>query len=178
MADAADDNAEVQFKYLWDRRAAIQVRALMSRYYYQDRQRIFETREGVIKIIAILGGSLAFSRLVAVDISQWCAALITVSGAASLVFGFGTKARDSAKRSAEWALLERDIELAGQRDFDESNLNNCAARCNEIESGEPAMHPCMKEECYLRACASLGQEPIGSSSLPKWRLACPPIVIH
>lgn len=173
-----DAEAKAEYKYLWDRRAAIQLRALMNRYYYQERQRIFETREGGIRIIAILGGSFAFSKLVTADISQWCAAIITVTSAASLVFGFGTKARDSAKRNAEWALLERDIELAGQRALSEVEINKWAARCNEIEAGEPSMHPRLKEECYIRACESLGSTPNGKSSLSFWRRNCPPISIH
>jgi hypothetical protein len=70
------------FDYLWQRRYDVKVCALMNRIYYQERQRIFE----------------------------WCAAFITASSTASLVFGYGNKARDSVKRSAEWAKLERDIE--------------------------------------------------------------------
>lgn len=103
MANAADNaNIDEQFRYMWNRRAAIQLRALSNRIYYQERQRIFETREGIIKVIAILGGSLAFSRIADAELVQWCAAAITISTAASLVFGFGTKARDSAKRSSKW----------------------------------------------------------------------------
>lgn len=179
MADAADDvDADAKFRYLWERRAAIQLRALANRIYYQERQRIFETREGIIKVISILGGSLAFSKLAVNDLVQWCAALITISSAASLVFGFGAKARDSAKRNSEWALLERDIERAGQRDFTEENLSTWAARCNEIEAGEPAAHPGLWEACYQRACASLGQTPSGPAQLSFWHRHCPPIAIH
>jgi hypothetical protein len=174
------DNVDVdaQFRYLWNRRAAIQLRALMNRIYYQERQRIFETREGIIKVIAILGGSLAFSRIADPGVVQWCAAVITVSSAASLVFGFGAKARDSARRNSEWTLLERDIELAGQRDFTESDLAKWAARCNEIEAGEPAAHPGLMERCYQRACIALGQTPESAASLSFWHRRCPPVVIH
>jgi hypothetical protein len=175
---AENVDASEQIRYLWNRRCAIQLRALMNRIYYQERQRIFEFREGVIKVIAILGGSLAFSNIAAPGLVQWCAAVITVSSAASLVFGFGTKARDSAKRNSEWALLERDIELAGQRDFTESDLARWAARCNEIEAGEPAAHPGLMERSYQRACTALGQTPEGPAELTFWQRYCPPIVIH
>jgi hypothetical protein len=179
MVNAADNlDTDDQFKYLWTRRAAIQLRALMNRIYYQERQRIFETREGIIKVISILGGSLAFSQLMNSTQLHWCAALITVSSAASLVFGFGAKARDSAKRNSEWALLERDIELGGQRDFSESDLAKWAARCNEIEAGEPAAHPGLMEDCYQRACAALDQTPNSQASLSFLHRHCPPIAIH
>jgi hypothetical protein len=170
------DNTEAE--YLWGRRSAIQLRALMNRIYYQERQRIFETREGVIKVVAILGGSLAFSNIAVPGIVQWCAAVITVSSAASLVFGFAAKERDSAMRSAEWALLERDIELAGQRDFSEADLSRWAARCNEIEAGEPAAHPGLMERCYQRACTALGLMPAGPAALTFWQRHYPPVVIH
>lgn len=184
-ADTSDADKQAEFDYLWGRRSAIQLRALMCRYYYQERQRIFETREGIIRVIAILGGSVAFSKLfgegaklLTLDLQQWCAALITATSAGSLVFGFGNKARDSAKRSAEWALLERDIELVGQRDFTEADINKWAGRCNEIDASAPAMHPRLKEECYLRACASMGSTPQGKADLSWWRRVCPPIAIH
>ncbi|WP_373988225.1 hypothetical protein [Duganella sp. BuS-21] len=56
---------EAVVRYLLNRRCAIQPRVLMNRIYYQERQRIFEFLEGVIKVIAILGGSLAFSNIAA-----------------------------------------------------------------------------------------------------------------
>lgn len=174
MENAAGTN----FEYLWKRRAAIQLRALMNRIYYQERQRIFEMREGVVKVIAILGGSLAFANIADPALVQWSAAVITASTAASLVFGFGAKARDSAKRNSEWALLERDIELAGQRDFTETDLAKWAARCNEIEAGEPAAHAGLMERCYQRACTALGQTPEQVVVLTFWQRHCPPVVIH
>jgi hypothetical protein len=172
------DALALEFEYLWKRRAALQLRTLMNRIYYQERQRIFETREGIIKVISILGGSLAFSRLAEPAMVQWCAAVITISSAASLVFGFGAKARDSAKRNSEWALLERDIELAGQRNFTEDDLSKWSARCNEIEAGEPAAHPGLMERCYQRACTALGQTPSSEAQLSRWHKICPPFAIH
>lgn len=104
--------------------------------------------------------------------------MITASTAASLVFGFGAKARDSATRNSEWALLERDIELAGQPDFTETDLAKWAARCNEIEAGEPAAHAGLMERCYQRACTALGQTPEQVVALTFWQRHCPPVVIH
>lgn len=67
----------VNTEYLWNRRAAIQLRALMNRIYYQERQRIFEMREGLVKVIAILGGSLAFANIADPVVVQWSAAIIS-----------------------------------------------------------------------------------------------------
>lgn len=79
---------------------------------------------------------------------------------------------------AEGALLERDIELAGQRDFSEADLSRRAARCNEIEAGEPAAHPGLMERCYQRACTALGLIPAGPAALTFWQRHRPPVVIH
>ena len=95
---------------LWERRYEIKERALLNRMYQQERRRFYEGREGFIKAVSILAGSIAFANVADPAIIKWCAAFITGFSTASLVFGFGEKARDSVKRSAEWTQLERDIE--------------------------------------------------------------------
>ena len=147
---------EADHDYLWKRRHEVKVRALTNRMYYQERQRIFECREGLIKAASILAGSIAFARVADQEIVQWCAAFITASSTTSLVFGYGNKARDSVKRSAEWALLERDIDLVGERDFTEQQINQWFATANEIEADEPAAHRILLERCYERAVDALG----------------------
>lgn len=142
--------------YLWKRRYEIKVRALTNRMYYLERQRLFEWREGFIKAASILAGSVAFAKVADAEIVQWCALIITAGSTLSLVFGYGNKARDSVKRSAEWAQLERDIELAGERGFTEEQLNQWTARANDIEAGEPAAHRALLERCYERAVEALG----------------------
>jgi hypothetical protein len=148
--------SDENFDYLWQRRYQVKVRALMNRMYYQERQRIFEWREGIIKAASILVGSIAFAKVSNPIIIQWCAAFITATSTISLVFGYGNKARDSVKRSAEWAQLERDIEQVGERDFTEEQINQWYARANEIEAGEPAAHRILLELCYERAVEALG----------------------
>ncbi|MBC3932617.1 hypothetical protein [Undibacterium curvum] len=161
--------------HLWQRRCGLKLRALTNRFYYQERQRIFESREGMVKIISILGGTVAFTKLMDPLSIQICASLITVSSVMSLVFGFGNKARDSAKRSAEWARLDHDIELGGETNFVETDINQWAARCSEIESSEPAQHPGLFERSYLRACEALGSTPHESRF---WRRIRPVILLH
>lgn len=150
---------ESDYTYLYNRRSDIRLRALANRFYHQERQRIFELRDGLVKAVAIFAGSVAFANVAEKRVLQLCAASITLSSAASLVFGFGSKARDSAKRTSEWILLERDMERAGERNFVEEQLNEWAARCNEIEVGEPAAHSGLWERCFQRACESMGSKP-------------------
>lgn len=162
-------------EYLWNRRCDIRQRVLANRIYHQERQRIFDLREGVVKVVSILAGSLAFAKVANQEIVQWAAAAIATSSAASLVFGFGGKSRDSAKRSAEWTLIERDIEARGERAFTEEDINKWAAWCNEIEAGEPAAHPGLFERCNDRACEAMGSNP---GKISFWRRHRPAIFIH
>ncbi len=162
--------------YLWQRRYDIKLRALMNRMYYQERQRIFECREGFIKAFSILLGSVAFANVSDKEIIKWCVVLITFFTTISLVFGFGNKARDSAKRSAEWALLERDIEQVGERDFTEEKINQWFARANELEAGEPSAHKVLLEKCFVRAEESLGEES-EKRQLTFFQKYIPPIMI-
>jgi hypothetical protein len=161
-------------QYLWNRRCSLQQRALANRIYQQERQRIFEMREGVIKVISLLAGSLAFAKVANQEVVMWCAVAITLSSACSLVFGFGNKARDAAKRSSEWALMERDIEAAGERDFTESQLSEWAARCNSLEAGEPAAHPGLFERANARACEAMGSK---QGKVGWWKMNRPAIFI-
>jgi hypothetical protein len=171
-----DNSMDEEFLYLWGRRSKLRQRVLVNRLYYQERQRIFEWREGFVKVVSILAGSIAFSKVANEDIVKLCAIAITCTSAGSLVFNFGNKARDSAKRSAEWALLERDIEAKGERDFTEGDISLWAARCNEIEAGEPSPHERLLEQCNVRACRALNMEIEQPASY--FTLHFPPLVIH
>jgi len=142
--------------YLWKRHHDIKVRALTNRLYYQERQRIFEMREGLVKAASILAGTAAFAHISSPAVLYACAAVVTMASTFSLVFGYGQKARDSVKRSAEWAQLERDIDVVGERDFTEDQINQWFARANDIEAGEPAAHRILLERCFERAVDALG----------------------
>lgn len=145
-----------EWDYLCKRRFDIKVRTLTNRLYQQERQRIMERREGLMKAASLVAGSVAFASIVDPSIVKVCVAVIFLGTAGSLVFGWGTKARDAAKRAAEWIGIDRDIDKAGARRFTEVELDDWAARCNEVEAGEPAPNPALLERSFQRACESLG----------------------
>lgn len=167
----SDKNAN----YLWKRRFNIKHRALVNRMYYLERQRIFEFREGFIKAASIVAGSVALANVADQQLLQLCAAFITLASTASLVFGYGNKARESMKLSGEWTRLERDIDLAGERLFTEDQINQWQARCCEIETEEPQAHSILLERCSERAKKALGGEP--DSKLSFIHRHCPIIMI-
>lgn len=160
--------ADREWSYLSGRRVNLRVRALSNRLYQQERQRIMERREGLVKVAALVFGSVALSRVVTNrTITDLGLAVIFAGTASSLVFGWGSKARDAAKRASEWAILDKEMEEAGERGFAEEQINQWAGRCSEIESSEPAPNQSLFELCYRRACESLGcAVPQGGVKMP------------
>lgn len=174
MNAAPQEQADAEWKYLWQRRSDVRLRVAMNRLYQLERQRRMEFREGLVKVASLVLGSAVAVRLSNGDALAWGGLMVLVGNSASLVFGWGNKARDAARRSAEWVGLERQIEAAGERHFTESDVAGWAARCNEVESGEPAPNERLLERAYLRACESLGAPPTPSSRrLIGWPLLIP-----
>lgn len=169
MTDTAAANADDrEWRYLCDRRLDLRLRALMNRIYQQERQRRLELREAAVKVLSLVAGSAALARVADAQVVTAAAALIFAGTAASLVLGWGNRARDAARRASDWATLERDIEAAGERGFTEAQLAHWAARCNEIEATEPAANATLLERCYRRAAAALGATPAPGGP-PTWR---------
>lgn len=165
----SEENQE--WAYLHDRRCRVKLRALSNRLYQQDRARIMERREGIVKAASLVAGSIAFANVVDPLAVKIAAAVIFLGTALSLVLGWGNKARDAMKRANDWILLERDIEAAGERKFVEGQLDQWMARCNEIESGEPAANERRFELAFIRACTSLDQKPVDAKNRFKYHVA-------
>lgn len=134
-----------------------------------------ELREGLVKVVSLLGGSAALSQLAAPETVAWIGAAIVFANGCSLVFGYGAKARDAAQRASEWAMLDRDIHAVGPLEYTESQLAAWEAQCNEIESSEPAAHWRLFQRAYERACESIGATP--SKTLPWYQRWIPTFLI-
>lgn len=159
---------DTEWAYLHRVRHDLKMRVLMNRLYQQERARRMELREGGVKAASLIAGSVAVAAVTTPDIVRACAAVIFAGTAASLVFGWGNKARDAGRRAAEWIALDRDIAAAGERHFTEVQLNAWMARCNEIEAGEPAANEVLLECCYRKAAEALGVKP-AEGGAPTWR---------
>ncbi|CAG2126849.1 hypothetical protein LMG31506_00203 [Cupriavidus yeoncheonensis] len=164
---------ESEHTYQWARRNEVMVRALTNRLYQQERQRIMEWREGAIKATSLIAGSAAIARIADPMVLSWAGAVVVLGTTLSLVFGFGSKARDAAKRATEWAMLDRDIHAVGPTEFTAEQVNTWAARCNEIEAGEPAANALLLQRSYERACAAIGAQP---SVVSGWLSRLKPII--
>lgn len=143
----------------------IHVRAYANRLYQQDRWRILERRENVVKAASVVLGTAAFADIKGFfgQNSELLAVLLllfVVVNAVALVFQWGAKSRDAAKRSAEWTLLVREMEKAGAAECGPEHLNLWRSRCAEIESGEPSANEYLKWRAIDRACETLDAEKI------------------
>lgn len=145
---------------LWNRRQALVLRVVSNRLYQQSRQSIFEWREGVVKVASLIAGSVVFAKVADPVLVTWSVAVIFGGTAASLVFGWGSKARDAARRTAEWTQLESEVEAVGLRAYTEQQLNEWTSRINKIESGEPAQSKGLWARSYSKACEVLHLEPV------------------
>lgn len=144
--------------YLWKRRCEVKYRAQSNRLYQLERWRIMEWRENIIKVCSIFGGTVAFTEIASPTVRIWAGAMVAFANVMSLVFGYGAKARDASKRSAEWTLLERDIDAIGERDYTEEMVNDWAARCHSIELGEPVANKWLLHRCSESAALAMGGE--------------------
>lgn len=155
--------------YQWARRHEVVMRTLTNRIYQQERQRKMEFRESVIKVISLIAGSTAVATLpstLALDprLPAFAGAVVVLATTCSMVFGFGAKAQDAAKRATEWAMLDRDINAIGPQGYTPDQVNSWAARCSEIEAGEPAPNLRLLQRSYERACEAIGAEPSKTES--------------
>lgn len=171
MSEAVE---KTEHEYLHGRRFDIRVQVRTNRHYQQSRQAAMEFREGLVKVCSLIAGSVALANVTDPQIIQAAAAVIFAGTAAALVFGWGNKARDAAKRFVDWVALERDIDAAGERTFTEADLDAWQARCTAIESGEPAPNVRLLEACYRKACLSLGSTPTPGGVRFHW---LPPVII-
>lgn len=171
---------QTEREYSWARRNEVLVRSLTNRIYQQERQRKMEFREAAIKVISLVSGSAAFASLPLVSglsahIPAYAGAIVVIATTCSMVFGFAAKARDAAKRSTEWAMLDRDINAIGPQKFTAEQVNEWAARCSEIEAGEPAPNLRLLQRSYERACEATNSTP--SKKLGRFERYLPVILI-
>lgn len=126
-----------EWSYLCGRRHQLVFKVQMNRLYQLRRQATMEWREGLVKVLSLAAGSVAFAKVSDPTVVQWAAAFIFCGTAASMVFGWGAKARDASRRASQWISLLRDIQGAGERTFTEAQLDAWTAQANELESTEP-----------------------------------------
>lgn len=150
---------DTEWKYLHQRHFDVRLRVRMNRIYQQRRQALMELREGLVKAASLVAGSVALANVADESIVKLAALVIFVGTASALVFGWGAKARDAARRTCEWVALERDIDAAGARNFSEAQLDLWTGRCCDIEAAEPEGNAFMLERSYRAACLSLGAAP-------------------
>jgi hypothetical protein len=155
------------------------VRVQSNRGYHQLRRNILERRENLIKVISLVAASGAFvdvktliSQLAGVitgtpsvgpvtpvaGVTVGSASLtvllltIVIANIWGLVFQWGAKSRDAAKRFDAWAALEGKMIKIGLISFNEENLKDWEREMVELELGEPKINAylALRAECEAR----------------------------
>lgn len=119
----------------WDKRQGLLLRAIANRMYQQHRQNVFEWLENLVKAFSLIFGTTAFANVSNPSLVKFAAAVIVAASILSLVFTWGAKSRDAAKRRDDWIDLEKDIRAAGEYEFGDE-LAGWDKRAVEIEAGE------------------------------------------
>ena len=133
--------------YLWTKRYEALYRAELSSLYHRKRERFFENFDRIAKVIAIIGGSVAFANVGGPELVRWSAAVITLTSTVALVFGLGERARRHAELASEFARVQSDIVAHGERDFSEEDIRRWDERTRLLEAKEPATLGALAQLC-------------------------------
>lgn len=133
---------EAQLDHLWNERESILFRVVLNSRYHRRRERFFDGLERCTQAVALIGGTSAFAAVSTDWMVMVSGALVAVSGAVALVFGFAEKARRHAALAEAFKRLEADVLASSDYDLDEAQIMGWRGKRAEIESGEPpALRP-------------------------------------
>lgn len=133
---------ETQLDHLWKERETILFRTVLNSRYHRRRERFFDGLERGTQAVALIGGTSAFAAVSTDWMVMVSGALVAVSGAVALVFGFAEKARRHAALAESFKRLEADVLGSSDYDLDEAQIMAWRGKRAEIESGEPpALRP-------------------------------------
>jgi NaMN:DMB phosphoribosyltransferase len=101
-------------RYQWGRRDAVLQRAQISALYHRKRERAFDLADRLSKAVAVIGASAAFAAIGEPVFVKGMAAMIAITSALSLVFGFSERGRRHSDLAHRFCLLEADITQKGR----------------------------------------------------------------
>ncbi len=144
--------------HIWKMRHEVLYRCELSALYHQKRERFFEAADKAGKAVAVIGGSAALAKLAAPDALVWIAGAITVTSTLSLVLGFSERARRHAELARGFKQIEADIRRAGERNFDDVQVCDWAARVAVLEASEPPALGALVRVCQNELALARGEK--------------------
>lgn len=139
--------SEHSLQYLWKLRHDTLYRAELSKLYHRKREKFFDAADRLGKFVTVVAGAAAVATLVG---DQWravLAAIASLAGALSLVFGISERARRHADLASQHGQLIADIVGVGERDFTEDDIKRWCAKLALIEAGEPKTLSALTRQC-------------------------------
>jgi len=182
--DRLEDNGTRE--QLW-RDVLVQVRTNVQ--YQQYRRNILERRENLVKVVSVVLASGAFLDVKGViggvltqtppnpppvgpgsggTAMLWIAVPllgIVFANVWGLVFQWGAKSRDAAKRFDSWTAFEASVHKVGLVSFDEDDLRRWNSEMIELETGEPKVNTYLARRAEREARRIL-QNPRASDVAP------------
>jgi hypothetical protein len=149
---------EDEHAYFWKLRHALLERIEISVRYHQKRERFFELFDKWVKVIAIIGGSVAFASLALSDgMRKTVAALIALSSTLALVFGFTDRTKKHAELARKFRELEAKITSKGERGYQESDFGVWEGERGLLEATEPPALNALVTICQNEIFVANGQ---------------------
>jgi hypothetical protein len=154
-SNAQPGNDEVEQEWLWEKREKLLLRAELSTVYHRKLERALSRSDRLIKLLSLIGGSAAITRVATTDLIIAIGLMIAIANALGLVMAFADRSRKHAELACSFKKLEREIVAAGERDFTERDVNQWEAELREIEIGEPPelsalIRICQNEQALAR----------------------------
>lgn len=143
--------------HLWLQRHEALYRSELSTLYHRKRERFFVLADRWSKALAVIFGSTAWARIGGEGGVMVSAAVVTVSGALSLVFGFSERARVHSEKAGDYKRVEAEILRVGERDLSDATVASWLARLRELEAGEPPTLSALVVLCQNEIAAAAGQ---------------------
>jgi len=150
---------------LWKRRHELLYEIDLSMLYHRKRERIFDSMDRLGKAVAVVGGSAAVAKFLesgsdaggSSGLLMTLAALIAITSALSLVFGFSERARRHAELAKAFGEVGTQLARAGQTRFDERDLDQCEVKIRSLEATEPASLGALVRICQNEIAIAQGQ---------------------
>lgn len=134
-------------EYLWELRHRTLYRAELSKLYHRKREKFFDAADRLGKFVTVVAGAAAVATLVGNEWRAVLAAIASLAGALSLVFGISERARRHSELANQHGMVVAEIIAAGERDFTEDDLKRWGTKLAQIEAGEPRTLAALTRQC-------------------------------
>ena len=125
------------YERLWDRRYQAIYTTRLSYLYHKKRERFFDLCDKMTKCATVLLGAFLLKEQLLGEFLQYVGAAVSALGLMSLVFSYGDKKQKHKELAEEFGTILSKIELKGEHDFNEQDVNFWQSEIQKLNVKEP-----------------------------------------